>query len=93
MSLVSETQPIMATIVDIEVGGESHFIKAIQIAKLALKHRKNKNQRQRIMVLVASPIADSQQKLSALGRKLKRDNISLNILNLGKRIKSRITVF
>jgi hypothetical protein len=34
--------------------------------------------------MVASPIQESQAKLVALGRTLKRDNIALNILNLGK---------
>jgi len=32
------------------VGGEINLTAAIQIAQLALKHRQNKNQRQRIIV-------------------------------------------
>ena len=34
----------------LEVGGEINLTAAIQIAQLALKHRQNKNQRQRIIV-------------------------------------------
>jgi 26S proteasome regulatory subunit N10 len=73
----------MAAISGIHIGGDSQFVNAIQVAKLTLKHRANKNQRQRICVLVASPVEESTQKLQVLGRTLKRDNISLNILNLG----------
>lgn len=46
------------TAIDIE--GDSNFTAAVQIAQLALKHRQNKNQRQRIVIFVASPIKEDK---------------------------------
>ena len=40
----------------IKIDGKSDFMTGIQIAQMALKHRSNKSQRQRIVVFVASPI-------------------------------------
>lgn len=36
--------------VDVEMGGEMNMAAGIQVAQLALKHRQNKNQQQRIIV-------------------------------------------
>ena len=41
---------------EIILDGKSDFMTGIQIAQMALKHRSNKSQRQRIVVFVASPI-------------------------------------
>ena len=42
------------------VEGSSDLASAVQIAQLALKHRQNKNQRQRIVLFVGSPVAVSK---------------------------------
>lgn len=52
--------------------------------QLALKHRQNKLQKQRIIVFIASPIEDSQQDLVKLARKMKKNNISVDIINFGE---------
>lgn len=49
-----------------KIEGEVHLSTTVQIAQLALKHRENKNQRQRIVVFVGSPI--SEDKVSASRR-------------------------
>jgi 26S proteasome regulatory subunit N10 len=51
---------------------------------LALKHRQNKNQKQHIIVFIASPIEDSTQALVRLARKMKKNNISTDIINFGE---------
>ena len=51
----------------IEIDGECNISSAVQIAQLALKHRQNKNQRQRIVLFICSPIAEEKVR-SALGR-------------------------
>lgn len=48
---------------DSKQGGEAHLQTAIQVAQLALKHRQNKNQRQRIIVFVGSPLEESSLEL------------------------------
>jgi 26S proteasome regulatory subunit N10 len=51
---------------------------------LALKHRQNKLQKQRIIVFVASPIEDTSQNLVRLAKKMKKNNISVDIINFGE---------
>jgi 26S proteasome regulatory subunit N10 len=45
---------------DMRIEGEVHLATAAQIAQLALKHRENKNQRQRIVIFVGSPIKEDK---------------------------------
>lgn len=55
----------------------------MQIAQLALKHRENKNQRQRIVVFVGSPLEDSQESLVKLGKRLRKNNVLVDIVTFG----------
>ncbi|CDJ39920.1 26S proteasome non-ATPase regulatory subunit 4, putative [Eimeria tenella] len=50
--------------------------------QLALKHRINKTQRQRILLFVGSPVVASEKQLVQLGRQLKKNNIALDIVCL-----------
>lgn len=43
-----------------------------------------KNQRQRIIAFVASPIAESAELLVALARKLKKNNVSVDVISFGE---------
>lgn len=75
----------MAAISDVQTGGPSKFDAALQVAQLALKHRQNKNQRQRIVVFVGSPLAENDEdSLTKLGKKLKKNNVSIDIVNFGE---------
>ncbi|WPH00038.1 putative von Willebrand factor, type A, ubiquitin interacting, proteasome subunit Rpn10 [Acrodontium crateriforme] len=66
-----------------KVKGDSHFYTGIMIASLALKHRQNKSQRQRIIVLTCSPISDSQATLVKLAKRMKKNNTSIDIIAFG----------
>jgi len=48
---------------DIKIGGKCRFGAGLQTAQLALKHRKNKNGGQRIVLFVGSPIESGTLKL------------------------------
>lgn len=52
---------------DIPLEGENNISAAVQIAQLALKHRQNKNQRQRIVIFCGSPVKEDQVRLCLLG--------------------------
>ncbi|GAA5838480.1 hypothetical protein JCM5353_004030 [Sporobolomyces roseus] len=82
-TLTQDEGKLIAAIHDIKRGGESDLQTGIQVAQLALKHRQNKNQRQRIIVFVGSPIKDSQATLVKLGKKLKKNNVALDIISFG----------
>ncbi|KAI5369949.1 Putative von Willebrand factor, type A, ubiquitin interacting, proteasome subunit Rpn10 [Septoria linicola] len=65
------------------VKGQSHLYTGIMIASLALKHRQNKSQRQRIIVFTCSPIADSSSTLTKLAKRMKKNNTSIDIIAFG----------
>jgi 26S proteasome regulatory subunit N10 len=50
--------------------------------QLALKHRQNKTQRQRLIILVGSPLSASQDEkaLVRLGKKLKKNNVAVDVV-------------
>ena len=68
---------------DVKVDGTSDIISGIQKAQLALKHRQNMMQRQRIVVFVSSPIEVTTEKLVALAKKLKKNSVAVDIVNIG----------
>lgn len=53
------------------------------IKKLALKHRQNKSQRQRIIVFTCSPIDEDEKNLVKLARKMKKNNVSIDFIAFG----------
>ena len=46
----------MGSIHDVNLFGRMNFVDGVQVAWLALKHRRNKNGGQRIVVFVGSPV-------------------------------------
>ncbi|KAL6919954.1 hypothetical protein ACHAPO_001172 [Fusarium lateritium] len=66
-----------------KIGGSSHLKTGIQVATLALKHRQNRSQRQRIIVFVCSPVEESEKELTALAKKMKKANISVDFVLFG----------
>jgi 26S proteasome regulatory subunit N10 len=66
-----------------KVKGDSHLYTGIMIASLALKHRQNKSQRQRIIVFVCSPIAESESTLVKLARRMKKNGTSIDVVAFG----------
>ncbi|KAL9461761.1 hypothetical protein AB3S75_004705 [Citrus x aurantiifolia] len=66
----SDLGKILACMHGLEIGGELNLAAGIQVAQLALKHRQNKKQQQRIIVFI--------------GRKLKKNSVALDIVNFGE---------
>ena len=58
---------------------------SVQVAALALKHRRNKNGSQRIVLFVGSPLtcADNRALVKA-GKQLKKNNVSIDVVVLGE---------
>lgn len=78
----SEFGRIHSAFHDISAKGDADFVRGILVAQLALKHRMNKTQRQRILLFVGSPVTASEKQLVQLGRQLKKNNIALDIVCL-----------
>lgn len=51
--------------------------------QLALKHRQNKSQRQRIIVFTCSPIDEDEKSLIKLAKRMKKNNISIDFVAFG----------
>ncbi|KAF4602556.1 hypothetical protein EYR40_005769 [Pleurotus pulmonarius] len=73
-----------------KIGGQIDIPTAIAIAQLALKHRENKNLRQRIIVFVGSPLegqAADEKAMVKLAKKLKKNNIAVDVVCFGDGIE------
>ncbi|THV04540.1 hypothetical protein K435DRAFT_746713 [Dendrothele bispora CBS 962.96] len=74
------------------IGGQIDIPTAISIAQLALKHRENKNLRQRIVVFVGSPLegqAADEKGMIKLAKKLKKNNVAVDVVCFGDGIEER----
>ncbi|XP_048430232.1 26S proteasome non-ATPase regulatory subunit 4 homolog isoform X2 [Pyrus x bretschneideri] len=80
----SDLGRILACMHGLEMGGEMNIASAIQIAQLALKHRQNKNQQQRIIVFAGSPVKFEKKVLESIGKKLKKNSVALDIVDFGE---------
>lgn len=73
-----------------KVVGSADFATALNVAQLALKHRQNKNLRQRIVVFLGSPlngVAADDKHLARLAKKLKKNNIAVDVVCFGDGIE------
>ena len=53
----------------------------MKVAQLSLKHRQNKQQRQRIISFVGHPLTETIDQCEDLGKRLKRNNVAIDIIN------------
>ncbi|ESK86203.1 multiubiquitin chain binding protein mbp1 [Moniliophthora roreri MCA 2997] len=73
-----------------KIGGAIDIPTAIAVSQLALKHRENKNLRQRIIVFVGSPLdgpAADEKGMVKLAKKLKKNNVAVDIVCFGDGIE------
>ncbi|GMH43442.1 hypothetical protein BSKO_11364 [Bryopsis sp. KO-2023] len=75
---------VLNCMAQISVEGEAvNFSASVQIAQLALKHRPNKNQRQRIVIFAGSPLTEDKDHLVKTAKKLKKNNVAVDIVSFG----------
>lgn len=85
--LVSPTEDetkVLASFAKISMSGSNNFVTAVQIAELALKHRKNKHGSQRIVVFVGSPLKDDIPILEKVGKQLRKNNVGVDVISMGE---------
>ncbi|KAK3024437.1 hypothetical protein RJ639_042969 [Escallonia herrerae] len=80
----SDLGKILACMHGLEIGGEMNLAAGIQVAQLALKHRQNKKQQQRIIVFGGGPVKYDKKILEMIGRKLKKNNVALDVVDFGE---------
>jgi len=84
-TLTSDTNNLLTGFATIVHDGEkNNFSTSLRIAHLSLKHRTSKNYRQRIVIMVCSPLQETEQELVKLAKKLKKENVNVDIVNFGE---------
>ncbi|KAJ1566080.1 hypothetical protein HK096_002519 [Nowakowskiella sp. JEL0078] len=84
VTLTDNFGKILTALHNIKISGNANISTGVQIAQLALKHRQNKTQKQRIVVFVGSPIEEDEKSLVKIAKKLKKNNVSVDIVNFGE---------
>ncbi|KAJ5592020.1 26S proteasome non-ATPase regulatory subunit [Penicillium hispanicum] len=82
-TFTSDFGSILAGLHRTKIHGTSHLSSSIQVAGLALKHRSEKSQRQRIVVFSCSPIEEDEKTLVKLAKKMKKNNVSIDVVAFG----------
>lgn len=83
-TLTTDYGKILSGVHETKIHGRLHLATGLQVAALALKHRQNKVQHQRIIAFVGSPILDTERDLEKLAKKLKKNNVAVDIINYGE---------
>lgn len=89
-TLTNDFGKILAGVHETKVSGTAHLSTAIQVAALALKHRLNKVQRQRVIVFVGSPVEEDSKVLVKLAKKMKKNNVAVDFINFGEQDNANI---
>mmetsp|Transcript_7411 Transcript_7411/g.22561 ORF Transcript_7411/g.22561 Transcript_7411/m.22561 type:complete len:340 (+) Transcript_7411:101-1120(+) len=85
--LVTQTNDdrnILTSLHQVSIDGECDFVAGIRKAQLALKHRQNQQQRQRIIVFVGSPIQADENLLKKVGKDLKKNGVAVDFVSFGE---------
>ncbi|KAG9096985.1 hypothetical protein FRC06_008132 [Ceratobasidium sp. 370] len=75
---------ILSALHTTKIGGNADLATGLAVAQLALKHRQNKNQRQRIIVFLGSPLDADEKSLVRLAKKLKKNNVAVDVVSFGE---------
>lgn len=84
VSPTEESGKFLAAFSKIPIGGSSDLSTALQIAQLALKHRKNKNGGARIIAFVGGPLVDTTAQLIKIGKLLKKNEVGVDLISMGE---------
>ncbi|PGH14662.1 hypothetical protein AJ80_05843 [Polytolypa hystricis UAMH7299] len=83
VTLTADIGKILEGLHRTKIRGTSHLASSIQVAGLALKHRREKAQRQRIVVFTCSPIVEDEKTLVKLAKRMKKYNVSIDFIAFG----------
>eukprot|EP01086_Lenisia_limosa_P015180 TRINITY_DN4768_c0_g1_i1.p1 TRINITY_DN4768_c0_g1~~TRINITY_DN4768_c0_g1_i1.p1 ORF type:complete len:407 (-),score=109.27 TRINITY_DN4768_c0_g1_i1:40-1260(-) len=81
VTLTNEVGLILTAVSQVKLSKYSaNFSSSLEVAAMVLKHRQNKHQRQRVVTFVASPITEEVASLVKLGKKLKKNNVAVDVV-------------
>ncbi|KAI6646714.1 26S proteasome non-ATPase regulatory subunit 4 isoform X2 [Oopsacas minuta] len=97
VTLTRDVTKIMTTIRKLQPKGKIELGKGLQVAHLCLKHRQGRDHAIKIIVFVGSPVIDEESDLVILGKRLRKEKVSVDVINFGeesinvKKLESLIT--
>eukprot|EP01088_Endostelium_zonatum_P016775 TRINITY_DN4670_c0_g1_i1.p1 TRINITY_DN4670_c0_g1~~TRINITY_DN4670_c0_g1_i1.p1 ORF type:complete len:319 (-),score=122.50 TRINITY_DN4670_c0_g1_i1:105-1061(-) len=81
----SGTGKLISALHEVKIGGKLDFLSSVQIAQLVLKHRRNKDQQQRMILFIGSPLEKTDTKaMVRIGKGLKKNNVAVDIVSFGE---------
>lgn len=83
-TLTSDVNKLINRLHAIQLKGDIRFCTSIKIAHLALRHRQFRQQKMRIICFIGSPIKDDEADMVKLARRLKKEKVSVDIVNFGE---------
>lgn len=83
VSLTQDVGKILTCLHELKIEGRANLLTSLQIAKLCLKHRQNKYQKQRVVAFIGSPIEEDEAQLVKVAKLLRKSNVSVDIINFG----------
>lgn len=85
VSLSTDQRKLLAACSTVHPQGDcAHLLAALKVAQIILKARTNPNQRQRVVLFVASPLDASKvgEPLVALGRQLRKNGVAVDVVGV-----------
>lgn len=84
VTLTPDLGKVLTALHGVRLGGQLDVVSTLQVAQLALKHRQNKNQQQRVIFFIGSPVRADKDELVRLAKRLKKNNVAVDIVNFGE---------
>jgi len=84
VTLTADEGQLYSAIHEVKPRGTARLSTAIQIAQLCLKHRQNKNLKQRIIAFICSPMEEDERTLVRIAKKLKKNNVAVDFVSFGE---------
>jgi 26S proteasome regulatory subunit N10 len=88
VTLTTDVGKILSAAQLVKPKGEMNFVTGIRVAQLALKHRQTKTHKVRLVIFVGSPIGNSDKELVTLAKKLKKENVAVDVVSFGEEVHS-----
>lgn len=83
-TLTTDQSKFMSVMSRVEADGDCRLTAAVRVAQLSLKHRMNKNHKQRIVVFVCSPVIEDEKEIIKVAKRLKKEKVNLDIISFGE---------
>eukprot|EP01025_Chloroclados_australasicus_P032035 TRINITY_DN3242_c0_g1_i5.p2 TRINITY_DN3242_c0_g1~~TRINITY_DN3242_c0_g1_i5.p2 ORF type:complete len:294 (+),score=57.92 TRINITY_DN3242_c0_g1_i5:153-1034(+) len=84
VTLTTDLGKILNSTLQIEYESKCNLASTLKIAQLALKHRQNRNQQQKVVLFIGSPIDEEKEVLVKIGKQLKKVNVAVDVISFGE---------